>query len=363
MSDSLVVGGPGVLAAWVHSLVREAAGLTTNAPEIRVLDRQDDTEFLGDDDASPDRIFLCNFPSPSLIAKVAAGAVPTLALLDEPSDMVRFVRQQSNQSFEDVLRVCALSQTINRALHNNESVLIIHRGIEIDPGELIDLVVQSLNLRLDDEVLRALKQRLTEQGTATSLEDMLSRSVSGWTPQTEIASHLTPEQAATVSQALAPLVHFAFDDRPPSVVWPPRIFLSADMPDQPLPVVLELTGGARTLFYGPYLYLPPGYYRVSFVVGFSQHVRQMPFVMKATQLYGQSTLAQARWVAPGGGIFEGSFTMKHLLSNETIELVLRNDEGAIAGRIALVQISFDLIADQTQEEVEIFLETSPYFDG
>jgi hypothetical protein len=95
MSDSLVVGAPGVLAAWVHPLVREAAGLATNAPEIRVLDRHDDAEFLGVEDVSQDRVFLCNFPSPSLIAKVAAGAVPTLALLDEPADVVRFVRQQT----------------------------------------------------------------------------------------------------------------------------------------------------------------------------------------------------------------------------------------------------------------------------
>ena len=79
MSDALVVGSPGVLTAWAYALVRQAASLATNAPEVRTLDRFDDAEFLGAGDADPDRIFLSNFQSQSLVEKGAAGSAPTLS--------------------------------------------------------------------------------------------------------------------------------------------------------------------------------------------------------------------------------------------------------------------------------------------
>lgn len=361
MSDSLVIGGPGVLAAWVHALVREAATLARNAPEIRMLDRQDDAEFLGAGDASADRIFLCNFPSSSLVAKVEAGAVPTLALLDEPIDAVRYVKHQSNWSFEDVLRACALAHTVDRALYENASVLIIHRGMELEAPEAIGLILQCLGLELDAEALKGLEERHAGQGRGLRLEELLSKNVEEWMPLEEAPKHMTEDEAAIVSQVLAPTVHYAFDAKPPKIVWSQKLFFFGDKPNEKAPIVSELIGGARTIVYGPYLYLPPGRYRVSFVLGFSDDTKGMPFVMKAVQMFGQSTVAEARCIAPGGGIYEGSFEMAHVRSNEAIEMILRNDEGAIEGRVALVQVGFDLLqAEETA--VALADERSPDFD-
>lgn len=349
MSDALVVGAPSVLAAWAHALLREAAGLHDPPLEIRTLDRLDDAEFLGAADSGPDRLFFSSFPSPSLIAKVAAGAVPTLALIDEPVDSVRYMKHQANWPLIEVLRAQTLAHTIDRALFDNASVLIVHRGMEVDSGELISLMLDCVGLRLSGAILTALKERHSRMGSAASLEEMLKANVGDWASQDDMTALLPQDEAELVAQVLAPLVHFAFDANPPRIVWPQKLFVFGDKPGEPPPIVTEVTGGARTIFFGPYLFLPPERYRVSFVVGFSEETRGTPFMLIAVQQLGQSTIAKARWTSPGGGIFEGSFEMTLTLSNEAIEIVFRNDEGAIEGRAALVQVGFDLL---TGEDIE-----------
>lgn len=359
MTDALVVGGPSVLAAWAHALVREAAALANPPLEIRALDRQDDAEFLGTADSGPDRLFISSFPSVSLIAKVAAGQVPTLALLDEPADCIRFFKQQSNWPMTEVLRAQTLAHTIDRALYDNSSVLTVHRGMDIEATELIDAILECLQIRLSGPALSGLKERHTRNGQAKRLEDVLKVNVSEWAPLEDLPNLLSQEDASLVAQALAPLLHFAFEERPPRVIWPQKLFMFGDKPSEPPPVVIEVTGGARTILFGPYLFLPPGRYRVSFVIGFSEDASGVPFMVMAVQQLGQTTIARARWTSPAGGIFEGSFEMTHVLSNEAIEIILRSDEGAIEGRMAMVQISFDLLSEEDERFEPDLLTASP----
>jgi len=133
------------------------------------------------------------------------------------------------------------------------------------------------------------------------------------------------------------------------VIWPREFFFFGDTPNTPVPVMVDLTGGARVISYGPYAFLPPGSYRVTFLVGLSDDSRSMPFSFLAIQHQGATTVAQARWKSPGGGIFEGSFQLEHVFCNEPLEIVLRCEEGAIEGRLALVQISFELLETEAAE--------------
>ena len=345
MSDALIVGAPSVLASWAHALAREAANLRNPPLEIRTLDRLDDAEFLGSADSGPDRLFLSSFPSTSLIGKVAARAVPTLAVMDEPIDSVRYMKLQSKWPMIEVLRAQTLSHSIDRALYRNDSVFILHRGADMQPAELIDVVLDCLGIKLDKQTVDGLKARHTQQGAATTLEEMLKRNVPEWAPIDELASSLPKDEAELVAQILTPLVHFAFDERPPRIIWPQKVFVFGDKPDEPPPVVTDVTGGARTMFYGPYFYLPPERFRVSFVIGYSDETRGMPFMFLAVQQLGQSVIARARWTSPGGGIFEGNFELAIALSNEPVEIVFRSDEGAIEGKVAMVQVGFDLLGE------------------
>ena len=345
MGDALILGSPSVLVAWAHAFVREAANLADNPLDVRVLDLHDDTEILTDRDSGPERLFLSNFPGPALIAKVRAGAIPVLALIDDPTDSVRFLQQQAKVSVTEALRALTLAHTIDRALFDNASVMIVHRGLAIDAAELIDLILQCLGIRLGADALRGLKERHVRAGDASQLEDMLAKNVPEWAPLEDQSSYFSADEAALVAQVLAPIVHFAFEIHPPSVVWSQKLFYLGDKPNEPPAVITDITGGARNLFYGPYLYLPPGRYRGSFVVGLSKDTRNMPFVLKVVQSAGQSILAEAHWNSPGEGIFQGGFDFNHLASDQAIEILLRNNEGAIEGRVALVHVSFDLQED------------------
>ena len=106
----------------------------------------------------------------------------------------------------------------------------------------------------------------------------------------------------------------------------------------PAALVTDLTGGARILYYGPYLYLPAGAWKARMMVGFSAGARSMPF---SVDVYaGQDPLAIATMVPESKGVYHAAFRFEHHLPDIPIEVRLRTDRGAIEGRVALGRVEF-----------------------
>jgi hypothetical protein len=121
------------------------------------------------------------------------------------------------------------------------------------------------------------------------------------------------------------------------ISWPSSVFLFGDRPNEPAPLVADVTGPARIVFYGPYFHLPAGRWQAQIVLGFSYDIFGTPF---SIEVHGSTLVAKAIVKPDGEGIFRASFSLTHTRPQDPLELRVRNEEGAIEGRIGLARVQF-----------------------
>jgi hypothetical protein len=252
-------------------------------------------------------------------------------------DSVRFVQQARGGGVVDALRLQTVAAAPYAELRDHPRLLILHRLADATAAEIVDAVLDHLDLPLsevDREIVRA--SRLPDGHPTANLESALLARVPGYAPLGE--SGLSAKDVTMVGGVLSPLLQMSFRDTGGPVVWPVEAFFSGDKPDTPASLVAELTGAARILYYGPYLYLPPGSWRVRMTVGFSAEARSMPF---SVEVYAAERLLAIATMSPEGhGVYHANFGFVHDTPLHHIELRLRTDRGAIEGRVALGNVEF-----------------------
>ena len=334
---ALVVGGPSVLATWGHTLVREAAALLPAPPAFCPLDRNDAIEPVPAAGTLA-RLHLCSFPGAALIEEVAGGRLPTVAFIDDPLDSVRYVRLHGGGSLLEALRVLTAALVMAPALAANPAVLVVRRDPLAEAVPVIEAVLTQLGIDLPEPALAALLEAQTAGGSLHLLEEVLASRIEGYLPPAALAEAMPAAEAALAKQILAPFVQAAVSGQPGRVTWPIEVFLSGDAPGEPAPRVVEVTGGARILTYGPYMHLPAGSWLVSFTIGFSSGLEDVPF---RVQVHAGGLLAEARFLPPGHGVFAGSFVARHSRPQDSIEVLLCTDRGALEGRATLLGVTLE----------------------
>ena len=147
----------------------------------------------------------------------------------------------------------------------------------------------------------------------------------------------------TIDGCLAPLLHGAQLKVPLSLRWPREVFISGDQPGMPLPVTIEIAGGARVLSYGPYFPLPTGKWRVVPMIGFSRQVGRMPFLI---EVVCESIIHRAYFEAQHAGIYSMPFELE-LNSDRMgipVEIRLVIQDAALEGAIALIEVGLEASA-------------------
>jgi hypothetical protein len=241
-------------------------------------------------------------------------------------------------SFLEALRAQTAAVTICGALFRNSAVLLINRSDGGTVGSVVGRIFDSL--RLENTITA--KTSLIEQFTGTTgvafwpIEQVLSQCVPGYVAPGKTSS-ISSEEAVVIDQVLSPMVLTSFSRDVTPICWPSSVFLYGDRPNECAPLVADVTGAARVIFYGPYLHLPAGRWRVQVVLGFSDDIFGTPF---SIEVHGSAVVAKAVVKPNGGGIFRGSFSMAHTKPQDPLELRIRNEEGAIEGRIGLARVRF-----------------------
>ena len=334
--DAIALGHPSVLCAWVFDLLRAFCELQPERATPRGMDREDRI------DESPDRgpaIYLSQFPGAAFRAEWATGATPILLCLDDPVDSMRFLKQASQGSVVDALRMETAAAASFAELRGHPRLMILHRFTQSPAAAVIDAVLDHLELDLPPGPRSALHRRMTGgEDEDASLEAALKACVAGYAPLGEPQAALDAKQVAMAGDVLSPLLQMCFRDSAGPVAWPIEAFFSGDRPNTPAAMVADLTGGARILYYGPYFYLPAGVWKVRMMVGFSAGARSMPF---SAEVYaGERLLAIATMTPENKGVYHATFRFTHDLVDTPVEVRLRTDRGAIEGRIALGRVEF-----------------------
>src|SRR5262249_36975061 len=279
---------------------------------------------------------LSQYPSPSLAGTIRNSLIPVIAFLDDPIDSVRYLKESTHCSFLEALRAQTAAATICGALFGNSSVLLINRSAGGTAGGVGGRILDQLGLA-KTIASKFIEQFAGEAGAASwPLERTLSRRVVGYAAPGK-ASSITAEEAAVIDQVLSPMTLMAVHHDVEPISWPSSVFLYGDRPNERAPLVADVTGAARVIFYGPYFHLPPGRWQVQIVLGFSHDIFGTPF---SIEVHGSELVAKTVVKPDGGGIFRGSFAMSQARPQDPLELRIRNEEGAIEGRIGLARARF-----------------------
>jgi hypothetical protein len=339
--EFVVIGPHGLMANWVFgivdSLVAYCPGRTT-----RTVDKCDTIDLM----ALPRPVYFANYPCPSLIDAIDSGLFDVLLVVEDPPDVTAYLQAALGLPFMEAIRSQTASAVANLAISQAAHVLLIDRSSERTAGQTVTRIAthlgQSFGLSLDDYTIASVIEVATNGlGASASVEEVLAARGDHYT----MPLRSRPVAETTANDLLArdvidPLIGLAQRGATRPVVWPTAVFKFSDNPNGPAPQTAEVTQLIRNIYYGPYFYLPSARYRVEAVLGFSEEIKDLPFVM---EVHGSRWLANAKIDRRRAGDYRGYFMLDHRDSTATLEIRLRNDARGGHGHLSLFELLFFVI--------------------
>ena len=336
--DVIVMTGTGVLGTWVADFIRQAYSASERPAEVHSGDGDEVLADLGRTHGEA-RAELVVAPGRAIMELIESRELPVAAVLDDPVDSVRYAMAARSIDFATALRQQTRAACGHHLLCDNPAVLLIERGSVKPARVLLSTLMAHLQLRVRPDAEAALVEHFAgPEDENLSLEEVLARRVDHYARLDQIKDLVAAEDAAAVRQVLSPLVHGAVNPDIGPIAWPTRTFLLGDRPNEPAPPVVDLTGGARVIYYGPYFHLPPGEWRVRLVVAFSAETKGVPF--RLVLFAKDKPIAKITFKPQDGGAFEGTFQARHVNPEHFLEVHFMTEEGTIDGHVALGQLVF-----------------------
>jgi hypothetical protein len=341
-SDAIVIGSPGLMTSWGFGFIQALQAQYNNPFRICPVRVQTDiAKFRSDNRDDKRLLFIAQFPSESLIATISSHNLPIILFVDDAVDAAAYIRRVADTPIRQCITVLAAANVANFTLGQRDTVLRAHRRFGGSADNLMRLIIHQLGLEMKPDALRALRDRFLPDPNNNSIEGMLSRCCEYYAESGVVADVLSDEDVTMIGHMIEPMVRVISNGEIAPIVWPHNIFYSGDTPNQEAPLVSDVMGRARIIYYGPYLQLPQGRYDVRFVLGVSNDIGTLPLTIEAVWgEHGANVIAKAYMTARKGGVFYGRFKMRHTEPQRAVEIRLRSDEGAIEGKIALAQIEF-----------------------
>lgn len=298
-------------------------------------DRFDNIDFV----AEPRPICLTHYPSKPLIDAIDSGDVKVILIVEDPIDVVQHLQRSLGLPVMEAIRAQTATAVANRAIGRTQQVHYLYRSTERSAGEVVERLAQELGLSFPGAG-RSELMAIAAPGLPSDadIETALSAHSEHYAPPFRSqAGCAVDAQALMAADVVGPLLAMARNDTTRPVVWPTEVFTFVDQPGRPAPRSAEISGPVRNLYYGPYLYLPPGRYRVEAILGFSDEIRDVPFVL---EVHGATWLVKARIDEQRAGDYRGYFILDHHEPTATVEIRLRNERGVERGRLSLIELLF-----------------------
>jgi hypothetical protein len=325
---AFVGGTPGALFAWGKAMIAGAAEITGAA-----LDLCADIPVA----AQPSgRLVVVHSEAPDADFAAAAlrGSVSLLFLGDPAADLA-FQQRVLAQPPLDSLR--ALTQSAATLCDMRAGALLIRQSSR-PAAAVIQRVLAALGLPGTGPAAEAVIQRFAGPHAALPLAQAVEWYAAGHLPVRAAQPQDAPiAEAKAVQAILAPAYAAIATGEAGRIVWPRACFFDGDRPGAIAPPWIEVAGGARILFYGPYLHLPRGRWRLTVQLAFSDDLDKTSF---SIEVVCGGIKARGRIKPAASGTFYAAFPFEHDTPAEPVEVRIATDHGSIFGRMALIDAAF-----------------------
>jgi len=239
--------------------------------------------------------------------------------IEDPRRAVSDLITQSNlEPAEATRRVASSCGAISRYIDLPGALVITAERDWLDPASTIAAMANHFGLAVCTSNIEQIVADLAAAGLRPSIDSEAS-----W------LAHLGEETAAMINGAVGAYSNYlGLQDQ---ITWARDLFHGEG--GKPVPSVIEVTGKARNLIYGPYVALPPGDWTADLVLGFSEDAIDTTFQV---DVFAGSILnvTSTKPALPGVHMVSINFIIEEANDN-LVEIRLYNETAAIFGQIAL----------------------------
>jgi hypothetical protein len=330
--DVLVAGPPGPMLRWTSALV--AAAVATVHPAVEHACAGDSwTPRDPPEQKAAARVMTAHQVSETHAAAIRAGAVRAVLVLDRPGCCYGEPRAAGHAPVPALRHLVACATPLGD-LATCPGALILARDGERNAGQILPALADHVGLALEGSALAGLSARFGIAGPRTALDEALLRCE----PPEAVPPVLSPEDEAMARAVLAPAFGYGATGTRLEVVWPRDCLFWGDRPnDGPPPRIIDITGRARNLVYGPYFPLAPGRWRMGATLAFSASARGARL---ALSLFGPDNFGGCRFTVERAGVFAAAAMVTVPSSRAPAEIRLALEQGAIEGKLGLDGITF-----------------------
>ena len=296
-------------------------------------------------------------PDAALSYLLRTSAFPILAFLDAPADAVAYRVDVENQPLGDAIRsfshVASCLKGVGRA----------HRRIfgpdceTMRLPEIVEAILGAFGIAYDHDVVANAVGRIAAAenlGFEATVEDLVRRR-GGDTLANLAETRFTDAEKSLINSFAANYSPFFRGDDSDAVDWPLELFYlnaKGETGDR----FVNLMGGARVIFFGPYLHLPFGAWRAIVQFEVVDNTSGNEFEADVWAVSTSTYLARKQAALPDHGHFKFTLDFINIDPNAVLEIRVRLLKGAIEGRFAVRQVTlYPIPADLlSQTDLERF---------
>lgn len=332
MLDFSVLSGPGLARSWIEQLLKRAATTTKRSVKFHTIDFKSEPLDGVDQPEGSARIMMVREPATWLTERIAAGAVNTVVVLEDPLDAVAHSRKHKSTLLEAV-RDQSAPTAATLVVAGNPAVVFVTRWSDMPARHVALQVLHHLGFDVTAAALLALVDEFTgTEAEARSLESALATRADYALPRRTAIDLSQDAEATTAMLALAPFIGKLTGGDLAPIVWPVELMLDGDDFVRAAQPVYELTGPARNLVRGPYLCLPPGNYACRYVMRFLAGGADTRY---ALEIHGKRLLRRHLFSPPAEGTYALDCDLDIDAPDHWLDMRFRLEEGSIGGQAAV----------------------------
>lgn len=306
------IGLPGRFAEWCEGVIARLAD-TLSGPVVvgewpsldqmlgyRPLGRAlDQVAVILLQDAPAHLVLNVRRPDERLRGALTETAIPFVLALDDPRVAVADILAKTDVEPAAAARVVANSCPFVMRYTAMPGALRLHANeARADASGTVSAIARHLRIPIAETEAAAIADSVAQAGLA---------------PGESASSARVPYVADWVRKmldgALGPYGEFFAGGILGHIVWTRDLFWRVDDPSKKPAQLIDVSGGARCLIYGPYIHLPPGSWSARVVLGFSSEAAGYIFLVDACCADRQLAAVSFQPDAAGVHMAEISFTL------------------------------------------------------
>jgi hypothetical protein len=333
-----LMGPPGPATIWFQAALRGLLGAAeADLQEFLLDDDKATTEFLAKVSDAATLLIVSHFPRQELFDFLASEDIVTLVVVEKPIISVNYHVSAEILPFYDAARTLTQSLSLVRGAQT----LKLKVGIY---SETLDLpaarIIEFLNKILGEVCGPDLIECDAAIEFAKSLDTDSSLTKAAWKSSLSHVRDFQPlsvEEERLVTQVCGGILKLIRGEAEGvSVSWPVSFFFDGGTLTSPARPVIDVTGPARCIFYGPYLHLPIGQWEGQVTLGFSEDISdnylRVEVFTDAPQIEYISKVNQP-------GVFEMPIAFEVKDPRKPLQLRVFMDRGEISGKIGLPYVT------------------------